>query len=132
MYNGIGLSTVRGSGTNGYVQRNTAHIANTRTKVGYLVLVTSVIHYIMFCSQYTTQMDRTKVGYLAFVSNLLTRVTYCTCTLYSRALYSCSHRPGLIDRWSVVNRHIVKLVGSFPDQYAYFNTIISVRLQLQR
>ena len=30
MYNGIGLSTVRGSGTNGYVQRNTAHISKGR------------------------------------------------------------------------------------------------------
>jgi serine/arginine repetitive matrix protein 2 len=26
MYNGIGLSTVRGSGTNGYVQKNFAHV----------------------------------------------------------------------------------------------------------
>ena len=30
MYNGIGLSTVRGSGTNGYVQRNSAHISKGR------------------------------------------------------------------------------------------------------
>ena len=30
MYNGIGLATVRGSGTNGYVQRNTAHISKGR------------------------------------------------------------------------------------------------------
>ena len=27
MYNGIGLSTPRGSGTNGYVQRNSANVA---------------------------------------------------------------------------------------------------------
>ena len=32
MYNGIGLSTVRGSGTNGYVQRNTAHISKGRAE----------------------------------------------------------------------------------------------------
>ena len=30
MYNGIGLTTVRGSGTNGYVQRNLAHVSQTR------------------------------------------------------------------------------------------------------
>ena len=39
MYNGIGLQTVRGSGTNGYVQRNTAHISNTRTKVIVIMFV---------------------------------------------------------------------------------------------
>jgi hypothetical protein len=26
MYNGVGLATVRGSGTSGYVQRNLAHV----------------------------------------------------------------------------------------------------------
>lgn len=31
MYNGIGLPTARGSGTNGYVQRNLAHVPRTRT-----------------------------------------------------------------------------------------------------
>lgn len=30
MYNGIGLPTPRGSGTNGYVQRNLAHVRKTR------------------------------------------------------------------------------------------------------
>ena len=31
MYNGIGLTSVRGSGTNGYVQRNMAHVSRHRT-----------------------------------------------------------------------------------------------------
>ena len=31
MYNGIGLSTVRGSGTNGYVQKNLSFVSQTRT-----------------------------------------------------------------------------------------------------
>lgn len=35
MYNGIGLNTARGSGTNGYVQRNFASIKNRREKVNY-------------------------------------------------------------------------------------------------
>ena len=30
MYNGIGLPTARGSGTNGYVQRNLAHVSKKR------------------------------------------------------------------------------------------------------
>lgn len=30
MYNGIGLATVRGSGTNGYVTRNMSHVSKTR------------------------------------------------------------------------------------------------------
>lgn len=30
MYNGIGLPTPRGSGTNGYVQRNLAHVKKSR------------------------------------------------------------------------------------------------------
>ena len=30
MYNGIGLATVRGSGTNGYVQKNQAHVSKAR------------------------------------------------------------------------------------------------------
>lgn len=30
MYNGIGLPTARGSGTNGYVQRNLAHVNKKR------------------------------------------------------------------------------------------------------
>ena len=33
-YNGIGLSTVRGSGTNGYVQRNLSALRRIREKVG--------------------------------------------------------------------------------------------------
>jgi hypothetical protein len=33
-YNGIGLSTVRGSGTNGYVQKNKADLPKWREKVG--------------------------------------------------------------------------------------------------
>uniref|UniRef100_A0A7S0P537 CWF21 domain-containing protein n=1 Tax=Calcidiscus leptoporus TaxID=127549 RepID=A0A7S0P537_9EUKA len=32
MYNGIGLATVRGSGTNGYVQRNLSFVSKTREK----------------------------------------------------------------------------------------------------
>ena len=32
MYNGIGLSTVRGSGTSGYVQRNLSHVPATKEK----------------------------------------------------------------------------------------------------
>ena len=32
MYNGIGLSTVRGSGTSGYVQRNLGHVPATKEK----------------------------------------------------------------------------------------------------
>ena len=35
MYNGIGLSTVRGSGTNGYVQRNLSQVRGTRDRVDY-------------------------------------------------------------------------------------------------
>ncbi|CAB3405508.1 unnamed protein product [Caenorhabditis bovis] len=35
MYNGIGLQTARGSGTNGYVQSNLSHLLNTRRKIEY-------------------------------------------------------------------------------------------------
>jgi len=35
MYNGIGLTTVRGSGTNGYVQRNLGFVRKTKEKVDY-------------------------------------------------------------------------------------------------
>lgn len=35
MYNGIGLQTARGSGTNGFVQRNAAFIRNRKEKVEY-------------------------------------------------------------------------------------------------
>merc|ERR1712176_210845 len=35
MYNGIGLATVRGSGTNGYVQRNTAFVSKGREDIKY-------------------------------------------------------------------------------------------------
>lgn len=35
MYNGIGLQTARGSGTNGYVQRNFAVVRKTKDKVHY-------------------------------------------------------------------------------------------------
>lgn len=35
MYNGIGLDTVRGTGTNGYVQRNLSHVRITKEKVEY-------------------------------------------------------------------------------------------------
>jgi len=35
MYNGIGLQTARGSGTNGYVQRNLGHVRRNRRKTGY-------------------------------------------------------------------------------------------------
>lgn len=35
MYNGIGLPTARGSGTNGYVQRNWALVRKTKDKVNY-------------------------------------------------------------------------------------------------
>ena len=35
MYNGIGLETARGSGTNGYVQRNLAFVHEKKEKVRY-------------------------------------------------------------------------------------------------
>lgn len=35
MYNGIGLQTPRGSGTNGYVQRNMSFVPKSREKVNY-------------------------------------------------------------------------------------------------
>ena len=35
MYNGIGLNTPRGSGTNGFVQRNFAQVRHRREKVEY-------------------------------------------------------------------------------------------------
>ncbi len=35
MYNGIGLTTARGSGTNGYVTRNLAFVHTTKEKVKY-------------------------------------------------------------------------------------------------
>ena len=35
MYNGIGLNTPRGSGTNGFVQRNLASIRSRPEKVNY-------------------------------------------------------------------------------------------------
>ncbi|ELT98755.1 hypothetical protein CAPTEDRAFT_176903 [Capitella teleta] len=35
MYNGIGLQTARGSGTNGYVQRNLSLVRHTKDKVNY-------------------------------------------------------------------------------------------------
>ena len=34
MYNGIGLATARGSGTNGYVQKNWSHV-NRKSHVDY-------------------------------------------------------------------------------------------------
>ena len=35
MYNGIGLQTARGSGTNGYIQRNLSSIKKSRQRVDY-------------------------------------------------------------------------------------------------
>ena len=35
MYNGIGLDTARGSGTNGYVQRNLSFIRHHKDKIDY-------------------------------------------------------------------------------------------------
>ena len=35
MYNGIGLSTARGSGTNGFVQRNLSSVKRTKDRVDY-------------------------------------------------------------------------------------------------
>lgn len=35
MYNNIGLSTARGSGTNGYVQRNLSAVRSRKEKVDY-------------------------------------------------------------------------------------------------
>ena len=35
MYNGIGLDTVRGSGTNGYVQRNIALLRHHKDRIDY-------------------------------------------------------------------------------------------------
>lgn len=36
MYNGIGLQTARGSGTNGYVQRNLSAVVSKKRKIEYL------------------------------------------------------------------------------------------------
>lgn len=35
MYNGIGLSSARGSGTNGYVQRNLSTLPRNKQKIEY-------------------------------------------------------------------------------------------------
>lgn len=35
MYNGIGLTTPRGTGTNGYVTRNLSHVGSKRERVEY-------------------------------------------------------------------------------------------------
>ena len=35
MYNGIGLQTARGSGTNGYVTRNLGFVRNSKDKIQY-------------------------------------------------------------------------------------------------
>lgn len=35
MYNGIGLDTARGSGTNGYVQRNLSFVRSAKPKIEY-------------------------------------------------------------------------------------------------
>ena len=35
MYNGIGLTTQRGSGTNGYVQRNLSFVREASKKINY-------------------------------------------------------------------------------------------------
>lgn len=35
MYNGIGLTSARGSGTNGYVTRNLGHVRRRRKQTGY-------------------------------------------------------------------------------------------------
>lgn len=35
MYNGVGLTSARGSGTNGFVQSNLSHIATKRERVEY-------------------------------------------------------------------------------------------------
>jgi len=35
MYNGIGLTTARGSGTNGYVQRNVALVSDNKKFVSF-------------------------------------------------------------------------------------------------
>lgn len=35
MYNGIGLNTARGSGTNGFVQRNLSFVRKFKDKVNY-------------------------------------------------------------------------------------------------
>ena len=35
MYNGIGLTTARGSGTNGFVTRNLSHVKNIKDRVDY-------------------------------------------------------------------------------------------------
>ena len=34
-YNGIGLSTARGSGTNGYIQRNLSTVRRAKDRVDY-------------------------------------------------------------------------------------------------
>ena len=35
MYNGIGLTTQRGSGTNGYVQRNLSFVQQKKDRINY-------------------------------------------------------------------------------------------------
>ena len=35
MYNGIGLTTQRGSGTNGYVQRNLSFVREKKDRINY-------------------------------------------------------------------------------------------------
>ena len=35
MYNGIGLNTVRGSGTNGYVQKNASYVRPKKERIDY-------------------------------------------------------------------------------------------------
>ena len=57
MYNGIGLSTARGSGTNGYVQKNFAFLKNVRDKV--LVFY----HYLSVASLYIATKLLDQVDY---------------------------------------------------------------------
>lgn len=39
MYNGIGLQTARGSGTNGYVQSNLSHLMQARVSIPGKILI---------------------------------------------------------------------------------------------
>ena len=50
MYNGIGLQTARGSGTNGYVQKNLGAIRHHKDNVSefFLFYVILYIYYIIY------------------------------------------------------------------------------------
>lgn len=49
MYNGIGLQTARGSGTNGYVQRNLGALRFHKDKVGRNSFVNRILCSLIDC-----------------------------------------------------------------------------------